>query len=147
MRRDEYEENLRRMEYEYRQHLKEVQEALSKLRNRYEDGLNNAGLEMDRKGIVRYADNASKASVAPTYQAEMLVQARSYEVETRMADINKIAQDGIQAVIDAYSKIEANQPMPKTLENQLREIQEKVKEATNFVIGQHAGYTNNGYHH
>lgn len=79
MRRDEYEENLQRMEYEYRERLKKVQEALNELRGHYEDGLNKAGLEMDNKGIVRYADSPSSAAIAPSYQAEQLAQARSYE--------------------------------------------------------------------
>lgn len=135
MRRDDYEEDLRRMEYEYHQRLKAVQEALNK-----------AGLEMDRKGVVRYTGNPSNAAIAPTYQAEQFMRVRSYEVETRMADIEGVAINGVRTVIKVYNEIEGNKPMPETLENQLREIQEEVTKATNFVIGQRAGYAENGYY-
>jgi hypothetical protein len=137
---------MRRADYdEYAQRLEEAHNRLGKAQKYYEEALRNAGLSIEQ-GVVRYADSPSNTSIAPTWEAQRAAQVRTYEAETRIADIEKIARRGVQAVKAVHSDINAginaNESMHPALENGLREIEDATKNAATFLISQHAGYTN-----
>ena len=136
--REEYDQYLRRLEDQHRQHMEQIRKALE-----------NSGLEIEGE-VVRYAESRPGTSIAPTWEAQRLAQIRTYEAETRISDIEKIARRGVQAVIAVHSDINANESMHPAFENGLREIEDETKKAAIFLIGKHAGYVddraNNGHY-
>jgi malate synthase len=141
MRRDEYEEIIRRLKDENRQLREEVQNPQGAAHSYYKDVLKDVGLEVE-KGVVRYSDSPPNAPIAPTWAAQRAAQTRSYEDDTCIADIERIAERSVEALITVHNKINANAPMHPALENGLREFEDAVKNAGLFRISQRVGYTN-----